>query len=172
MELKKIGDKIITIRGVKVITDFDLAALYGIETKQLKRQVKRNIDRFPQDFMFQLTKEEFENLRCQFGSSSFHGGRRYMPFVFTEQGVAMISSVIKNEMAIKVNIYIMRTFVSIRKFALSNDTLRDDLKRIEKDMNLNLKQLYRAIDYLMKRDEINLNKANRSKIGFKKMDKF
>ncbi len=110
-----IEKKIILIRGEKVIPDADLAELYGVETKMLVRAVKRNMDRFPADFMFQLTKDEFENLRIQIGTSSRWGGRRYLPYVFTEQGVAMLSSVLQSERAVKVNIAIMRTFVKLRQ---------------------------------------------------------
>ena len=109
--------KIFLIRGQKVMLDSDLAKLYEIETKQLTRQVRRNFKRFPADFMFQLTKDEY--LRCQIGTSK-RGGRRYLPYAFTEQGVAMLSSVINSERAIQVNIGIMRVFVNIRKIASSN----------------------------------------------------
>ena len=98
--------------------DSDLASLYGVESKQLKRAVKRNISRFPSDFMFELTKEEYQNLRCQLGTSSW-GGQRYLPYAFTEQGVAMLSSVLNSEKAIQVNIQIMRAFTSLREFAIT-----------------------------------------------------
>ena len=103
-------------RGEKVLLDADLATLYGVETKVLNRAVKRNRSRFPQDFMFQLTAEEAANLRCQIGtSSSGYGGRRYLPYVFTEQGVAMLSNVLRSERAVQVNVAIMRTFVNLRR---------------------------------------------------------
>ena len=104
---QKVLNKIYVIRGEKVMLDKDLSAMYGVETKQLKRQVKRNIDRFPKDFMFVLTKRELENLRSQIGTSSW-GGLRYMPMAFTEQGVAMLSSILNSKTAIEVNIRIIR----------------------------------------------------------------
>jgi phage regulator Rha-like protein len=117
---ERILNKIYYIRGYKVMLDEDLAELYEVETKQLKRQVKRNIDRFPEgDFMFELTRDEFENLRCQNGTSSW-GGSRYMPMAFTEQGVAMLSSVLNSERAIKVNIQIIRIFTRMRELLLTH----------------------------------------------------
>ena len=111
--------KIYLIRDQKVMLDMDLAELYQVETKQLKRQVRRNIDRFPKDFMFELTKEEFTILRSQFGTSSW-GGVRYAPMAFTEQGVAMLSSVLNSKTAIRVNIQIIRIFTKMRELILSH----------------------------------------------------
>ena len=113
-----IQNKIHTIRNLNVMLDFDLSEMYGVQTKVLNQAVKRNISRFPIDFMFQLSKIEFDNLRSQFVTSSW-GGTRYMPFAFTEQGIAMLSSVLKSETAIQINIGIVRTFVAIRQ-ALTN----------------------------------------------------
>jgi len=131
-----IATKILLVRGQKVILDKDLAELYGVPTKRLNEQVKRNIKRFPEDFMFQFTKQEFDNLRCQIGTSSLRsqfatskrGGRRYLPYAFTEQGVAMLSSVLNSDRAIQVNIAIMRAFVRIREVL---STHREILKKIE-----------------------------------------
>lgn len=114
-EIEKIHSLIYEIRGQRVMLDRDLAALYGVETKNLNKAVKRNITRFPQDFMFQLTKEEHNSLRFQFGTSNTRGGTRYLPYVFTEHGVAMLSSILNSETAINVNIAIMRAFVTVRK---------------------------------------------------------
>jgi len=123
-EIKSIGvaeeaiiSKIYLIRGQKVIVDSDLSELYGVETKQLKRQVRRNIDRFPEDFMFELSDEEFQEWRSQFGTSNEGDkmGLRYAPYVFTEQGVAMLSSVLNSERAIRVNIQIMRIYTKMRE---------------------------------------------------------
>ena len=113
-------NKIYTIRGVQVMLDSDLAEIYGVETKRLNEQVKRNIERFPEEFMFQLSAEEFEVLRSQIATSKkeTRGGRQYLPFVFTEQGVAMLSAVLKSEKAIKASIQIMKAFVSMRRFLL------------------------------------------------------
>ena len=123
-----IENKIYLIRGHKVMLDIDLAKLYDVETKNLNLQVKRNIKRFPEDFMFQLTKEE--NLRLQFATSSY-GGRRYLPYVFTEQGVAMLSSVLNSERAIEVNIAIMRAFVRLREILLTHKDLAAKIAALE-----------------------------------------
>ena len=115
MELQVIQSKIYEIRGQKVMLDFDLAEMYGTETKRLKESVRRNIKRFPSDFMFELTKEEFATLRSQFATSNKRGGTRYMPYAFTEPGVAMLSSVLNSEVAIEININIMRAFIAVRR---------------------------------------------------------
>ena len=112
--LERIERAIVVLRGHRVMLDADLAVLYQVETKALVRAVKRNIARFPTDFMFQLTDDEFEVLRRQFGTSSAWGGRRYLPYAFTEQGVAMLSSVLHSKRAVQVNIEIMRAFVRLR----------------------------------------------------------
>ena len=113
--------------------DFDLAELYGVETKQLKRAVRRNIDRFPLDFMFPLTKDEYNSLRSQIGTLKRGEHSKYLPYAFTEQGVAMLSSVLNSERAIKVNIAIMRAFVKMRKILESNESLAKKLKELEKE---------------------------------------
>lgn len=114
-QLTVIQNKIYEIRGHKVMLDFDLAEMYGTETKRLKESVKRNIKRFPSDFMFELTKDEFESLRSQIATSNKRGGTRYMPYAFTEPGVAMLSSVLNSEVAIEININIMRAFIAVRQ---------------------------------------------------------
>ena len=111
--------------------DFDLAEMYLVETKKLKRQVRRNMDRFPEDFMFEINKEEFENLRSQIGSSSW-GGSRYLPMAFTEQGVAMLSSVLSSRMAIEVNIQIIRVFTKMREMILNHKDILLKLEKVEK----------------------------------------
>ncbi|TAL69234.1 MAG: ORF6N domain-containing protein [Bacteroidetes bacterium] len=118
------------IRGEKVMLDFDLAMLYGVETRVLKQAVKRNIKRFPKDFMYILTKQEFTNLTSQFVMSSY-GGLRHLPYAFTEQGVAMLSSVLKSDKAVEVNIAIMRTFVQLRKYAFIHKEIFDRLDTLE-----------------------------------------
>ena len=118
--LQLIQSKIYEIRGQKVMLDFDLAAMYNVETKRLKEAVRRNIRRFPVDFMFELTNEEYNFLRTQFATSKGRGGTRYMPFAFTEQGVAMLSSVLNSEVAIEINIHIMRAFVAMRRMVTSS----------------------------------------------------
>ena len=133
MELSvvKIQNKIYEIRGLKVMLDFDLAEMYEVETKRLKEAVKRNASRFPADFMFTLTQKEFQGLRSQIATSN-RGGTRYMPYAFTEQGVAMLSSVLNSEKAISVNIAIIRTFVVIRQYALNYKELESMIKKLEK----------------------------------------
>jgi hypothetical protein len=125
-----IEKKILLIRGEKVMLDSDLAQLYEVETFNLNKAVKRNSERFPEDFMFQLNKEEADSLRFQIGMSktSGSGGRRYLPYVFTEQGVAMLSSVLNSQRAVKVNIEIMRTFVKLRNYFLPMQNLRENLR--------------------------------------------
>ena len=130
MEIEVIQNKIFEIRGCKVMLDFDLALMYDIENKRLKASVRRNINRFPEDFMFELTEMEFTNLRTKFSSSSY-GGLRYMPFAFTEQGIAMLSSVLNSEKAIEVNISIIRAFVTFRQFSLTYSELKDRIAAIE-----------------------------------------
>lgn len=129
--LAEIKNKIYSIRGFQVILDNDLAALYNVETKQLNRAVKRNIQRFPEDFCFQLTKLEYENLKCQNGTSSEYGGKRYLPYVFTEQGVAILSGILNSEKAIKINILIIRAFIVMRKVLKSNYFFEQKLDLIQ-----------------------------------------
>jgi len=128
--IELIQSKIVVLRDEKVMIDRDLAELYSVETKQLKRAVRRNIDRFPADFMFELTREEYNSLRSHFGTSSW-GGTRYLPMAFTEQGVAMLSSVLNSKRAIEVNIAIMRAFVQLRKITSSQKQLARKLQEIE-----------------------------------------
>ena len=132
MESVQVQSLIHLIRGERVILDRDLALLYGVEVAQLNRQVKRNIERFPEDFMFQLTNQEVTNLRCQNGISSW-GGDRYLPHAFTEEGVAMLSGLLRSPVAIKVNIQIMRAFVYMKNTlsALNETTLRQDKLELE-----------------------------------------
>ncbi|MCK5509986.1 ORF6N domain-containing protein [Candidatus Parcubacteria bacterium] len=160
--LEKIENKILLIRGQKVMLDSDLAVLYEIETKALVRAIKRNIDRFPEDFMFRLTKEEFEVLRRHFGTSK-KGGRRYVPYVFTEQGVAMLSGVLKSKKAVTVNIAIMRTFVNMRKFINSYEGLAVKIAEIEQKYDKKIINIFKVLDILMKDDK---NKKVKE-IGFK-----
>ena len=141
MELSIIQDKIYEIRGVKVMLDFDLAYLYGTETKSLNLSVKRNIKRFPSDFMFQLSLEEWNNLRLQIETSK-RGGRRYLPYAFTEQGVSMLSSVLNSDTAIDQNIKIMRAFVAVRQLVLNPPV--DKVSELQNEF-LELKQYVEAV---------------------------
>jgi hypothetical protein len=161
--LEIIHNKIHVIRNQKVMLDFDLAQLYEIETKRLKEAVRRNIDRFPEDFMFELSKEEYENLRSQFASSSYKS-TRYMPFAFTEQGVAMLSSVLNNKKAIEINIAIMRTFVVLRNSILSLEEISKRMTEVEKKFPA----VYEALNYLMNTDRKKITQQERKKIGYKK----
>ena len=162
MKLEIIQQQIIELRGQKVMLDFHLAELYEIETKVLKQAVKRNMSRFPNDFMFELNKEEFDTLRSQFVTSK-RGGVRYMPFAFTEQGVAMLSSVLNSDKAIAINIAIMRTFVSLRQFASNYKELNDKITEIEKQFP----DIYKILNFLMDKEKTT-SSTERKKIGFKK----
>jgi hypothetical protein len=160
--IEVIERKIYLIRREKVMLDSDLAELYGVTTKRLNEQVRRNPNRFPQDFMFQLSDKEVMNLRSQFAtSSSQHGGRRYLPLVFTEQGVAMLSSVLNSERAVLVNVEIMRTFVKLRQMLASNVELSRKLEALEKKYDAQFKVVFDAIRQLMIPPE-----TKKKKIGF------
>ena len=165
MELQRIQNKIYEIRKQKIILDYDLAELYETETKRLKEAVRRNINRFPPDFMFELSKEEFRKLRSQIASSK-RGGTRYRPFAFTERGVAMLSTVLKSDIAIDVNIAIMRAFVFIRQYALSYKDLTEKLAALENKYNKQFKDIYEALDYLLTKDKKEIKQKERRKIGF------
>lgn len=143
-----IASKICIIRSVKVMLDRDLAELYGVETKVLKQAVRRNINRFPADFMFELTKDEFKNLRSQIVTSSW-GGARYLPMVFTEQGVAMLSSVLKSERAIHVNIQIMRTFTKLREALLDNKDIRRELEGLKQTTEERFRIVFETLDQIL-----------------------
>ena len=163
--VERIKQSIVFIRGQKVMLDRDLAKLYGVETGALNRAVKRNTERFPEDFMFQVTGEEAEVLRCQTGiSKPGRGGRRYLPYVFTEQGVAMLSSVLNSKRAIDMNIAIMRAFVHLRKMIASNNKLAQKLAELEQHLESHDEQIqaiFEAIRALMAPPE-----KPRKKIGF------
>ena len=163
--LIQIQNLIYEIRGQKVMLDSDLATLYQVQTKVLNQAVKRNLKRFPSDFMFQLTKEEFLNLKSQFVTSSW-GGVRKMPYVFTEQGVAMLSGLLNSDIAITVNIKIMRAFVQIRKLSVEHKDLQEQIQELKqyflqyaKDNTAEIDRINEAINLLMDR-------TKPSKIGF------
>jgi phage regulator Rha-like protein len=166
---QKILSKIYVIRNEKVMLDRDLAAMYGVETKQLKRQVKRNIERFPKDFMFELTKKEFENLRSQIDTSSW-GGTRYMPMAFREQGVAMLSSSLNSKTAIEVNIRVIRVFTKLREYALTHKEILIQLAKLEKEVKGNSKDIENIFMVLKELIEKQSNPVPRNKIGFKQYD--
>lgn len=158
-------NKIFVIRDKKVMLDYDLSEMYNVETKQLKRQVRRNIDRFPEDFMFELTEEEYENLRCQFGTSRW-GGARYIPMAFTEQGVAMLSSVLNSSRAIQVNIQIIRLFTRMREMLLNYKDILLRLEQLEYQTLANTKDVKAVFEYL-KKMLVPVEQVNRRRIGFR-----
>lgn len=145
---ERIINKIYLIRGVKVILDRDLADLYGVETRSLKQAVRRNTKRFPGDFMFELTNEEFENLRSQIVTSSW-GGLRYLPMAFTEQGVAMLSSVLNSDRAISVNIQIMRAFTKLRQMLSGYGELKRKIEAMEQTYDEQFRIVFEAIKQLL-----------------------
>ena len=158
--VERIHKSILFIRGHNVILDKDLADLYGVETKALNRAVSRNINRFPEDFMFKLDVEEFENLRFHFGTSSW-GGRRYSPRAFTEQGVAMLSSVLRSKRAVEVNIAIMRTFVKLREILTTNSALRRKIEAMERQYNEQFKLVFKILSEMTMAD-----RTPRTQIGY------
>ncbi len=178
LPVERIERAILVLRGHRVLLDADLAVLYGVETKALNRAVKRNIERFPADFMFQLTDDEVDLLRrhfgtsnadgaesprSQFGTSNGRGGRRYLPYAFTEQGVAMLSSVLRSGRAVQVNIEIMRAFVRLRQMLQSNADLARKLAILEKKYDAQFKTVFDAIRNLMTPPE-----RPKRRIGFKR----
>jgi hypothetical protein len=159
---ERIERRILLIRGQKVMLDADLAELYEVETKELNRAVQRNASRFPVDFMFQLSKQEYENLRFHFVTSSSWGGRRYPPYAFTEQGVAMLSSVLRSPRAVQVNIAIMRAFVKLREMLASHRQLAHRLEEMESQYDAQFRAVFDAIRELMEPPQ-----KPRRRIGFR-----
>ena len=165
-ETISIQHKIFEIRGQKVMLDFDLAHLYEIETKVLKQSIRRNLNRFPSDFMFELTPDEFTSLRSQIVTSSW-GGTRYLPFAFTEHGVTMLASILNSDKAININIQIVRAFIALRNWALNYKELADKIAQLENDNDKKFADIYEALNYLISEKEIETNQKERKKIGFK-----
>lgn len=166
MQLQTIQHKIHRIREQNVMLDFDLAEMYEVETRVLKQAVRRNINRFPSDFMFALTSKEIDGLVSQnvIPSKSNLGGAT--PFAFTEQGVAMLSSVLNSKKAIEINIQIIRSFVFLRKYALSHKDLTEKLEALENKYNKQFKDVYEAINYLLQKDKKETGQKERKQIGF------
>ena len=163
--IERIAQSILFVRGQKVLLDSDLADLYGVETRSLIQAVKRNIDRFPSDFMFQLTPEEYDSLRSQIVISKGKGGRRYLPYAFTEQGVAMLSSVLNSHRAVEVNIAIMRVFVHLRRMIVSHADLAKKFTELEaqfKDHDEKIEAIFEVIHQLISPDE----KLKKKRIGY------
>lgn len=168
MQLSLIQSRIFEIRGQNVMLDRHLAEMYGVETRTLNQAIQRNIKRFPPDFMFQLNKQEFTDWKSQIViSNSDKMGLRKMPYAFTEQGVAMLSSVLNSERAIEVNITIIRTFVLIRQYALNYKELQDGLQKLEKKYNKNFEEIYEALNLLIAAKTQQENQVQREPIGFK-----
>jgi hypothetical protein len=156
---------ILEIRGKRVILDYELAKLYEVETKYLKRTVRNNLVRFPTDFMFELTSEEWNDLRCKNSTSSW-GGQRYPPFAFTEQGVAMLSGLLNSKTAIYINISIMRAFVLMRQWALEYQDLQEKLTDLEKRFGQKFTDIEQVLNYLIQKDQKQVQQGSRKKIGF------
>ncbi len=165
--IEVVTQRIFFIRGQKVMLDADLAELYGVSVIRLNEQVKRNRSRFPEDFMFQINKDELESLRSQFAISKIEGrgGRRYLPYAFTEHGVAMLSSILRSPRAVQMNILIIRAFIKIRETLASNKDLVhqiEELQREQKIQNKDINNIYSLIDRLIEQP-----KKHQNKIGFK-----
>lgn len=170
MHLQAIQTKIYELRGQKVMLDYDLAELYDVETKRLKESVKRNSRRFPPDFMFEITKEEYQLLRSQIATLESGKGKhsKYLPHAFTEQGVAMLSGILNSDKAIDVNIAIMRAFIALKQFTLTNTELNNKLKELEQSCDKQFKDVYEAIDYLLKKDKKDVSQKQRRQIGYRR----
>jgi len=166
MQLQKIQNKILELREQKVMFDFDLAELYEVETRTLKQAVKRNLDRFPADFMYILSENEVDMLVSQnvIPSKSHLGGA--LPFVFTEQGVAMLSSILRSKTAIDVNISIMRVFVLMRQYAMSHKDLTEKLTHLEEKYDQQFNNINGVINYLLQKDKQEIEHKERRRIGF------
>lgn len=163
--VEQIENMIYEIRGQRVMLDSDLAKLYGVETGALNRQVKRNVERFPEDFMFRLTEDEYNSLRCQFGiSKQGKGGRRYQPLVFTENGVAMLSGILNSKQAIQVNIAIMRTFTKLRSFLAMENSAEGRVGKLEQGTHKLFKIVFERLDDIDEKINPKLS-PNRRKIG-------
>ena len=166
---QKILNRIYVIRGEKIMLDRDLSEMYGVETKVFNQSVKRNIERFPKDFMFTLSEKEWENLKSQNATSSW-GGTRYRPNVFTEQGVAMLSSILNSKTAIEVNIRIIRVFTRLREYALTHKEILLQLVKLEKEVKGNSKDIENIFMVLKELLEKESKPSPRNKVGFKHYD--
>lgn len=165
MELIVIQNKIIEIRGHRVMLDSDLAELYEVTTGNLNKAVKRNINRFPSDFMFQLNKKEYDSLRFQFGILKRGQHSKYLPFAFTEHGVAMLSSVLNSQKAIDVNLAIIRAFIMLRQMAIGQKDVLKKIKELEKKYDKNFEEVYEALNLLLSPPN-----PPRKKVGYKHYD--
>lgn len=173
MQLTTIQNKIYEVRGLSVMLDFDLAELYEVETKRLNEAVKRNIERFPERFMFRLTKTEWEVMRSQIATASDQSKRNISttPFAFTEHGVTMLASVLRSKKAIQTNIAIVEALISLKEFVLNYKELSDKLKELESRYDKNFKDIYQAINFLIEKEKQSSQQKDRTKIGYKKEGK-
>ena len=167
MELTTIKNSIHEIRGKRVILDYELAKMYDVETRVLKQAVRRNLDRFPEDFMFELTEEEMKNLTSQIVMSSW-GGTRHGTFAFTEQGIAMLSSVLKSKLAIQINISIMRAFVMMRQWSLTYHELAERLEELEHKHGQRFDGIEQVLNYFIQKDKQSTQQNQRKQVGYKK----
>jgi len=168
MEIEQIKKSILVIRGKKVMLDMDLAKLYEVETRVLKQAVRRNMERFPEDFMLTLDQYEIQNLVSQNVIPTINHFGGALPFAFTEQGIAMLSSVLKSKTAIQINISIMRAFVMIRQFALTYQELNEKLIALEKKYNQKFTDIDQVLNYLIKKDQQLTLQTTRKQVGYKK----
>ena len=168
MESEQIKQSIHEIRGRKIMLDMDLAKLYEVETRILKQAVRRNMERFPEDFMLTLDQKEIQNLVSQNVIPTINHFGGAMPFAFTEQGIAMLSSVLKSKTAIQINIAIMRAFVMIRAFALSYQELQEKLIALEKKHNQKFTDIDQVLNYLMQKEQQKLQQTTHKQVGYKK----
>ena len=167
MELTTIKNSIQEIRGKRVILDYELAKMYEVETRVLKQAVRRNLDRFPEDFMFELTEVEMKNLTSQFVMSSW-GGTRHGIFAFTEQGIAMLSSVLKSKLAIQINISIMRAFVMMRQWAFTYHELAERLEELERSHGKRFDGIEQVLNYFIQKEKQSAQQRQRKQVGYKK----
>jgi len=168
MQLQVIQTKIYEVRGQKVMLDYDIAELYEVETRILNQAVKRNIDIFPQDFMFQITSKEWQDMSSQIVMTSVNKRpKTALPLVFTEHGVTMLANVLKSKKARQTSIAIVRAFIALKQFALTNTELNNKLKELEKTYNKQFKDVYEAINYLLQKDKLETNQKERKEIGYK-----
>lgn len=174
MQLQLIQQRIHDIRGQKVILDYDLSELYEVETRVLKQAVRRNIHRFPEDFMFEITRDEYHFLRSQIVTLENGRGKhsKYLPFAFTEQGVAMLASVLSSAKAIAMNIQIVRVFVHMRQHLFSHEELSKKVKELEATYDRQFDDIYEVINYLLNKDNIQQQQNERKQIGFRNYDNF
>ena len=170
MQIQLIQKKIYELRGQRVMLDFDLAELYTVETRALNQAVKRNVERFPERFMFQLTREEWKSLISQIviSKTGKRGGTQKLPYVFTEHGVAMLASVLRSKKAIKINIAIVEAFIALREFAFTFKELGEKIKKLEHKQNKQYADVYKALKYLMADKQNRDDWKSRKQIGYKK----